>query len=299
MTAPRPELAALRRRLAEVVGEPRLEAAGLATGLAALDRLLPGGGVPRGRLTELVGPRSGGRTTLVRELARTTLRGGGWVAYVDATRTLDPREWADVATEAAAHALLADRPPRLRVVRPPDPGRGAWCADVLLRSGAFALVVLDGVPLAGAVAVRLARLARDADAALVVLGPDEGRDERPGARLGAVRVRVRRSWGVGRGGSGVERPTRTGRRRTLHVTVEKGGSSHRAVEVSCAIGVARRLCAHPEVPDRRGVAAGGHGRGGRAQGAGGRAAGAGGGSRAAGRGPRAGSGGAGGPPRFP
>ncbi len=43
--------------------------------------------------------------------------------------------------------------------------------------------------------------------------------------------------------------------RTIAVRVEKGGTL-RTVEVRCAIGVARRLCTHPEVPDRRGVARG-------------------------------------------
>ena len=272
----------LRRRLADVLGEPRPEAPGLPTGIAALDRLLPGGGLPRGRLTTLVGPLSGGRTTLVRAAAAATLRAGGWVAYVDATRTLAPREWAEVEREAAAHALCADRPPRLCVVRPHDRGRGAWCADVLLRSGAFALVVLDGAPpLTSAAAVRLTRLARDADAALVVLGePEEAADgddaaergERPrrsrraerarGAErrvVSAVRLHVRRAPPAGR------RRWRSETRRVLQVTVEKGGS-RRAVEVSCAIGLARRLCAHPEVPDRRGV--GGSPRGGSAGGGG-------------------------------
>ncbi len=46
----------------------------------------------------------------------------------------------------------------------------------------------------------------------------------------------------------------------LRITVEKGGSLG-LVEVSCDIGVARRLCTHPEVPDRRGVARRGGGRG--------------------------------------
>ena len=290
MTAPIPAPAPLplddlRRRLAEVLGEPRPEAPGLPTGVAALDRALPGGGLPRGRLSALVGPRGGGRTTLVRVAAAATLRAGGWVAYVDATRTLAPREWAEVAADAAAHAVCADRPPRLCVVRPHDAARGAWCADVLLRSGAFALVVLDGAPpLSHATAVRLTRLARDADAALVVLGEAAGGDAAEDARgagagaagaaggrvVSAVRVHVRR-------GGGRRRRWVAGGRRVLQVTVEKGGS-HRAVEVSCAIGVARRLCTHPEVPDRRGVGGGAgdaDGRTGCGGGGGGRAAGTG------------------------
>jgi hypothetical protein len=73
----------------------------------------------------------------------------------------------------------------LRVVRPRDPARGAWCADVLLRSGAFTLVVLDSAPpLTRQVALRLVGLARDKDAAFVVVG--DGSVSQVG---GAVRLR--------------------------------------------------------------------------------------------------------------
>ena len=59
----------------------------------------------------------------------------GWVAYVDAQRTLDPRDWAHLGDAEGVW-----------MIRPRDATRAAWCADVLLRSGAFALVVLDGAP---------------------------------------------------------------------------------------------------------------------------------------------------------
>jgi hypothetical protein len=165
------------------------------------------------------------------------------VAIVDAQRTLAPQDWASLGTHEDVW-----------FVRPRDPARAAWSADVLLRSGAFALVVLDGAPpLTRAVAVRLTRLARDAAAALVVVG---GADGRGGAMIGGalrlrctvpdetpVRIRKRRRAG------------RSGRAQWL-VSVEKGGN-HQSVEVGRAVRVARRLCSHPEVPDRRGVAPGG------------------------------------------
>src|SRR5687768_15734207 len=128
----------------------------LATGIAALDAVLPGRGIPKGRLTEIVGVLGSGRTTLARQLAKATIAHGLRVACVDATRTLDPRGWAGLC--AAGVELL--------VVRPTERARGAWCADILLRSGAFALVLLDGAPpLSRSVTVRLTRLARDAEAA--------------------------------------------------------------------------------------------------------------------------------------
>jgi len=233
-------LTALREQLAAVLAPVRPASDGLSTGVAELDAVLVGGGLPRGRLTEVVGARGSGKTTLLRRAVTAAAQRGVWVAYVDASRTLWARDWARVADAARA----ADG--RLCVVRPMSAARGAWCADVLLRSGAFGLVVLDGAPpLTRASAVRLTRLARDADAALVVLGEDE----RSGSALGgALRLRLERRAGQ-RGGGGWDE---WGARRVA-VRVEKGGN-HQTVEVGCAIGVARRLCTHPEVPDRRGVA---------------------------------------------
>jgi hypothetical protein len=253
-----PDLEGLRRRIADVVVEAPT-GRGFATGLAALDEALAShGGVPRGRLTEVVGPAGSGVTTLARRLVRGALAAGAWVAVVDATRTLAPRDWA---TPAGG----------LWVVRPEEPARAAWCADVLLRSGAFGLVVLDGAPvLSRAVALRLLQLARDADAALVLTGGGT----RASDLGGALRLRLR-------AGDGPPRWRAPGvlAERRMAVTVEKGGI-HRTLEVSCAVGVARRLCAHPEVPDRRPVAGapGGGGPDGRPPGrggAGGAAAGAG------------------------
>jgi hypothetical protein len=219
------------------------------------------GGLPRGRLTEVVGARGSGKATLLRQIVARTRSEAGWVAYIDATRTLAPRDWAPLGGEG------------LWMIRPRDASRAAWCADVLLRCGAFALVVIDSAPLVSrGVAVRLTRLARESGTALVIAG-EEGRTSLIG---GAVRLRVTRDGGCGM------RDARTPRDSRLHapraprpasrvpgpaprdhpppsrrmtVVVEKGGGGiHRIVEVSCAIGVARRLCTHPEVPDRRGVA---------------------------------------------
>lgn len=282
-------LTALRAQLAAVLAPPPLPGGGIRTGIAALDAVLSDGGLPLGRLTEIVGGRGSGKTTLVREVVAQALADKRWVAYIDAGRTLAPADWAALATTE-----------RLWIVRPPPGAHGPWCADVLLRSGAFGLVVLDGGGgLSRGVAVRLTRLARESNAAFVVLR-DEGDDEGHGdgrRRLpdaggvgGAVRLRVRRRAREGRpappGEGGRSRETagpprhpgaqewesfgrrlagtredetperRRGSPRTpvvLQVTVEKGGTHH-VVEVGCAIEVARRLCAHSQVPDRRGVA---------------------------------------------
>ena len=242
---------------------------GLATGMAALDAVLPGHGLPRGRLTEITGAPGSGRTTIARQLVAATLQAGWWVAYVDAARTLAPRDWAALGAHDG-----------LWVVRPDDSSRGAWCADVLLRSGAFGLVVLDGAPaLSRPVAVRLVRLARSSDAAFVLLAPDgqhagvasalQLRVQRASAKRrsepldltarldGQSRAGAGASTGIGAGPGAPVRP----QPRRLFITIEKGGPAQR-VEVECASdevrhgmqNTARRVREDPQVPDRRGVA---------------------------------------------
>ncbi|HET9454200.1 MAG TPA: hypothetical protein VFO66_07955 [Gemmatimonadaceae bacterium] len=206
---------------------PQPQSPGMPTGLDALDAALASNGLPRGRLTEVVGAT--GKLTLLREIVRAAVERGEWVAYIDATRTLSPRDWAAFGDDG------------LCVIRPPDAGRAAWCADVLLRSAAFALVVLDSAPpISRAVSVRLTGLARESNAALVTVGTGS-----PTKLGGAVRLHVSR------------------RRQRLKIAIEKGqraapGGARNSrlqsvVEVRCDIGVARRLCSHPEIPDRRGV----------------------------------------------
>ncbi len=246
-------LALLRQQLAAVVAGTPSSTPGLPTGVTALDTVLPGGGVPRGRLTELLAPAGLGKTTIARSLVAATIRGGGGVAWIDATRTLDPRDWAGPDAHGTSerrggrgshgsHAAggTATAFDALWVVRPGDPARGPWCADLLLRSGAFALVVLDGAPvLPRTVAVRLTQLARESDAALLLLG--EG--TRASEVGGALRLRLagKRSPGAAT--------------HQVIATLEKGGPyQHVELEVGRGHGIARRLCTHPEIPDRRGVA---------------------------------------------
>ena len=244
--------------LVRLLPPPPPVAPAIPTGIAVLDAVLPGGGLPRGRLTELAGPAGSGKTTIARAIVEATVADHGWVAYVDAQRTLDPRDWAHLGDAEGVW-----------MIRPHDATRAAWCADVLLRSGAFALVVLDGAAaLTRSNAVRLTRLARDADCALLVLGDRTGAATQlggavrlvverptPGQRRRPARLDTRRREALEQGGSSGTSSSDGGATRTILVRVEKGGTL-RTVEVSCAVAVARRLCAHPEVPDRRGVARG-------------------------------------------
>ena len=115
---------------------------------------------------------------LVREIVARALDDKRWVAYIDTARTLAPADWASLAT---TERLWIVRPPTDGTAAPPVPtastasrtapsesgAHGPWCADVLLRSGAFGLVVLDGSgPLTHSIAVRLTRLARESNAAM-------------------------------------------------------------------------------------------------------------------------------------
>lgn len=254
-------LSVLRKQIADILTPPSGEE-GIPTGIGALDALLPGGGIPRGRLTEILGVSGSGKTTFLRQLVEQTVLADGWIAYIDAARTLAPRDWAHLSEREGVW-----------MIRPTDRTRGAWCADVLLRSGAFTLVVLDGAPvLTRSIAVRLTRLAGESGAAFVVVG-----DERGGTATqlgGALRLRLlpagpRRAPGSRSPADRWRRrspddatdevfPPQTALRR-MSIAVEKGGggsgvgSVSRTVEVFSAIGVARRLCSHSEVPDRRGV----------------------------------------------
>jgi recombination protein RecA len=149
-------LAALRQQLAEIIAPPVPGGETIATGIAPLDAVLEGGGIPCGRLTDLAGAPGSGTTALTRSIVAGALADKRWVAYIDATRTLAPGDWTALATAA--------------VNRPPAGHDQGVVADVLLRSGAFGLVVLDGTPpLKRSVFVRLSRLARESQAALLVV----------------------------------------------------------------------------------------------------------------------------------
>ncbi len=248
-------LSEIQKRIALITSaEPADPSSALGTGIAGLDAVLSRRGIPRGRLTEVVGARGSGKATLLRCMTMETISRELGVAYVDASRTLAPRDWAGVASEAGD---------AFWVVRPRQASRGAWCADVLLRSGAFALVVLDGAPpLTRSIAVRLTRLAHDAAAALVVVGGDHAP---PSMLSGALRLHVSRMRPKPRydiTSAGADPPTPPGvMTRWMTIAVEKGGrGQRRIVEVEHAVSVAHRLCAHPEVPDRRGAARTGGGK---------------------------------------
>ena len=105
------------------------------TGALSLDLALGIGGLPRGRVTEIYGPESSGKTTLAIHVVAEAQRNGGICAYVDAEHAMDP---------IYAKAIGVDIDELL--ISQPDTGEQALeITDMLIRSGALDVVVIDSV----------------------------------------------------------------------------------------------------------------------------------------------------------
>ncbi|MGZ4137017.1 MAG: recombinase RecA, partial [Actinomycetota bacterium] len=105
------------------------------TGSIALDIALGIGGIPRGRIVEVFGPEDSGKTTVCLHIIAEAQRKGGIAAFVDAEHALDP-------TYAQRLGVNIDE----LLVSQPDSGEQALeIADMLVRSGALDLVVIDSV----------------------------------------------------------------------------------------------------------------------------------------------------------
>lgn len=109
--------------------------AAIPTGSLALDAALGIGGVPRGRIVEIFGPESSGKTTLALQILAEAQAMGGIGAFIDAEHALDP-------TYAAALGVDVDEV----LISQPDTGEQALeIADMLVRSGAIDVIVVDSV----------------------------------------------------------------------------------------------------------------------------------------------------------
>ncbi|MFZ9402534.1 MAG: recombinase RecA [Ilumatobacteraceae bacterium] len=107
----------------------------VSTGALALDIALGVGGVPRGRVIEIFGPESSGKSTLAMHIVAEAQRNGGICAYVDAEHALDP-------IYAAAIGVDTDN----LLISQPDTGEQALeIVDMLVRSSAVDVVVIDSV----------------------------------------------------------------------------------------------------------------------------------------------------------
>ncbi|MEV7675199.1 MULTISPECIES: recombinase RecA [unclassified Streptomyces] len=107
----------------------------ISTGSTALDVALGVGGLPRGRVVEIYGPESSGKTTLTLHAVANAQKAGGQVAFVDAEHALDP-EYAKKLGVDIDNLILSQ----------PDNGEQALeIVDMLVRSGALDLIVIDSV----------------------------------------------------------------------------------------------------------------------------------------------------------
>jgi recombination protein RecA len=115
--------------------EGRAPVAVIPTGAIALDIALGIGGLPRGRVVEIYGPESSGKTTVALHAVANAQRAGGIAAFIDAEHALDPEYAKNLGVDT--DALLVSQP---------DTGEQALeIADMLIRSGALDILVIDSV----------------------------------------------------------------------------------------------------------------------------------------------------------
>ncbi|MET0919738.1 MAG: recombinase RecA [Acidimicrobiia bacterium] len=109
--------------------------AAISTGALALDVALGIGGLPRGRVVEIFGPESSGKSTLAMHVVAEAQRTGGTCAYIDAEHAMDP-------VYASAIGVNVDE----LLISQPDTGEQALeITDMLIRSGALDVIVIDSV----------------------------------------------------------------------------------------------------------------------------------------------------------
>ncbi len=108
---------------------------GVSTGALSLDLALGGKGIPVGRVVEIFGPESSGKTTLALTVAANVQKQGGIAAFIDAEHALDP-SWAKRLGVDIDHLLVSQ----------PDTGEQALeICELLVRSGAIDVIVIDSV----------------------------------------------------------------------------------------------------------------------------------------------------------
>ena len=108
---------------------------GISTGSISLDSALGIGGIPRGRITEIYGPESSGKTTLSLHIIAEAQKSGGYAAFIDAEHAMDP-EYAKKLGVDTDNLLISQ----------PDTGEQALdITETLVRSGALDVIVIDSV----------------------------------------------------------------------------------------------------------------------------------------------------------
>ncbi|TAK79643.1 MAG: recombinase RecA [Dehalococcoidia bacterium] len=119
------------------LGDPEaaMNVSSIPTGALSLDIALGIGGIPRGRITEIFGPESAGKSTLAQHIIAEAQKAGGTAAYIDVEHALDPEYAAKIGINV--DELLVSQP---------DTGEQALeICEALIRSGALDIVVVDSV----------------------------------------------------------------------------------------------------------------------------------------------------------
>lgn len=120
-------------RLGEASAKMNVEV--IPTGALTLDIALGVGGIPRGRVTEIYGPESSGKTTVALHMIAEAQKRGGYAAFIDAEHALDP--------EYARH--LGVDVDNLLISQPDNGEQALEICDALVRSGAIDIIVIDSV----------------------------------------------------------------------------------------------------------------------------------------------------------
>jgi len=107
----------------------------VSTGSLGLDMALGIGGLPRGRVVEIYGPESSGKTTLTLQVIAAAQRAGGTAAFIDAEHALDPVYAGKLGVDV----------PNLIISQPDTGEQGLEIADMLVRSGGVDIIVIDSV----------------------------------------------------------------------------------------------------------------------------------------------------------
>ena len=107
----------------------------VSTGSLGLDMALGIGGLPRGRVVEIYGPESSGKTTLTLQVIAAAQRAGGTAAFIDAEHALDPVYAGKLGVDV----------PNLIISQPDTGEQGLEIADMLVRSGGVDVIVIDSV----------------------------------------------------------------------------------------------------------------------------------------------------------
>lgn len=107
----------------------------VSTGSLCLDIALGVGGLPRGRVVEIYGPESSGKTTLCLQVVAEVQKAGGVAAYIDAENALDPTYASKLGVNV----------PEMLISQPDTGEQGLEIADMLVRSGGVDIIVIDSV----------------------------------------------------------------------------------------------------------------------------------------------------------